>query len=340
MFKPKKILGVDIGSSGVRLAEITKRDNHAQLTNYGYLNFPRPINTNLASSSDRQIAHQAINEICRRAKFTTTRAYSTIPGHCTINQLFNFDRQTPKEVIESWLKNNMPAQHFDSTPLIKWQKIDIGTGKNRSTIHASAADKNVINNYQSLFKETALDLQGLETTYHALGRCLAGSDRRPTMLIDAGDQHTDITITQHGYPLITHSVKFGGNQITAQLAKHLNIDSDQAEQFKKDRQVAVSTEEDSLSQITNKQREKLEVEIREMLTEALRKNIEVDKIIVSGGCAGDKEFTTWLERALNIKAYSGNSWGRIVHRSTIKPLLEEITHYFPVAVGAAMKGLE
>ncbi|NQV13541.1 MAG: pilus assembly protein PilM [Parcubacteria group bacterium] len=331
---PKKNLGVDIGSSGVRIAEITRRGNHAWLTNYGHTSLPQKINTNLASDRECQLVQKAINEICRRARFSTDKAYSTIPGCYTANQTFHFDQQTAKEVIESWVKDNLPTKHLGQDVLIKWQKIHPSTKKGCQTIQASATNKDIIERYQNIFRNTYLNLQDLETNYHALGRSLAGHDHRPTMIIDMGDKYTDVTITQHGHPIITKSLEFGGEQITAALAKHLNIDQDQAEQFKKDRQVAGLLDKDCPLIAS------VRAELRDLLAKALRKKIKLDKIIVSGGCAGDQELVTWLEKSLGVKVYPGNPWSRVVYQEDIKPLLAEITHYFPTAVGVAMKGLE
>ncbi|MBU1178014.1 pilus assembly protein PilM, partial [Patescibacteria group bacterium] len=332
---------VDIGASGARIAEITERDHHAWLSNYGYLAFPQAIDTSLPSNQERQTVQKALSEICRQAKFSTTKAYSVIPGHCAANQIYNFDQQTPKTVIESWLADNMPTKHLGASPLIKWQKINTSTGGKTDTVHASAAAKHVISHYQNLLKGAGLDLQGLETVFHALGRSLAGSDHRPAMIIAAGNKNTDVIITQHGHPLITHSLEFGGQEITNTIAKHLNIGIKEAEQFKKDRQLtATGNNNDSLDQAITKKREQLQQELREILAAALRKNIKVDKTIVSGGCAYDQEFVSWLEKSLGIKTYPGNPWGRVAYQNSIKPLLAEISHFFPVAVGAAMKGLE
>ncbi|MFH2105079.1 MAG: pilus assembly protein PilM [Parcubacteria group bacterium] len=338
---PKKSLGVDIGSSGVRIAEITRRGNHAWLTNYGHTTLPQKINTDLASDRECQLVQNAINEICRRAKFSTDKAYSTIPGCYTANQTFHFDQQAAKEVIESWVKDNLPVKHLGRDILIKWQKIHPSTKKGCQTIQASATNKDIIERYQNIFHNTYLNLQDLETNYHALGRSLAGHDHRPTMIIDMGDKYTDVTITQHNHPIITKSIEFGGGQITAALAKHLNIDQNQAEQFKKDRQILNPPGKDSpLTKIFSVQREKLKSELRDLLAEALRKKVKVDKIIISGGCAGDQEFVAWLEKSLGVKVYPGNPWSRVVYQEDIRPLLAEITQYFPTAVGVAMKGLE
>lgn len=343
MLKAKKFLGVDIGSSGVRVAEITQRGNRVWLANYGYTTLPQKIDTSLASPKERQLVQKAINEVCRRAKFSTDKAYSTIPGFHTSNQIFHFDQQAAKEVVESWVKKNLPTRHLGQNVLIKWHKTYPAPKKGGQAIHASATSKDIINHYQDVFRNTYLNLQGLETNYQALGRSLAGHDHRPTMIIDVGDRHADIVITQHGRPLITKSIEFGGREITDLLARYLNIDKQEAEQFKKDQRSAKSSGiNNPLDKELAAQRTQLKSELRNILAEAMRKNknAKVDKIIVSGGYAFDQEFIAWLEKSLGIKAYPGNPWSRIAYPEEIKPFLAEIIHYFPIAVGAAMKGME
>jgi len=332
-FKPKKYLGVDIGSSGIRMVEIANENGRARLLNYGYADIPENIDLSLSTKKSRELIQRAIGKIKKQAKFSTNKVFGIIPGFFTTSQIFSFDVNTPKETIEAWISKNIDVSKLDSDVFIKWQKLTTPT--KQQNILASAVSKNTISHYKDIFKGAGLKLIGLETTYHALGRSLVGYDERPTLVIDIGKNFTDATVIHNGAPYVSNSIDYGGGNISNTITQQLNLTHGQAEQFKKDANFSYSAD-------IILQHKQLGQDLQKTLSKFLRQSKinKVDKVIVSGGGSRDKKLTSVIQKSLGMKIFTGNPWGRIVYRKEIESLLTEITHQYSIAVGAAMKGVE
>jgi Tfp pilus assembly PilM family ATPase len=341
----KRYLGVDIGSSGVRVVEIENKDGKAKLVNYGYVDLADPIDLSLASVESEKIVLKALVGIRKEAGFSTRKTFGAIPGFLTVNRTFNFDKSTPDSVIRLWVEKNIISDGFlGKDVVVNWQRIG-KNGKSRSlTILASAVSKDLIRKYKTVFKKADLRLLGLETVYHSLARSLVGYDNCPTLVVDIGESFTDFLVVCKGVPYVLESVEFGGGKTTALLAKNLHIEKSRAEQFKKDYHLFFSAR-DKNSFLYNEvwlYGQSLELEVKKVWSDFLRKfgGIKIGKVILTGGCSRDENLFSFFEKSLGIKAFAGDPWGRIICRREIRPMLNEIAPQFSVAAGAAMKGLE
>ena len=330
----KKYLGVDIGSSGIRIVEIANEGRRARLLNYGCAKIHANLDLSLSTKKSQELVQGAIIRIKKQAKFSTNKAFGVIPGFFTVNEVFGFDVDIPKKTIEAWITKNIDVSKLDPDVFIKWQQL-ANPAKQRLDILANAVSKNIISRYKNVFRKAGLKLIGLETTYHALGRSLVGYDELPTLVIDIGEKFTDTTIMHNGTPHTSNSINYGSGNISDTIAQQLNLTRSQAEQFKKDSNFSYSAE-------IRSQHKQLGQDLRQTLSDFLHqsKTNKVDKVIISGGGSQDKKLTTAIGKSLGMKIFTGNPWSRITYREEIKPWLAEIAHQYPVAAGAAMKGIE
>lgn len=207
----------------------------------------------------------------------------------------------------------------------------------------TAAPKNLVSRYMSIFRQAGLKLISLETEAFALSRSLIGNDPATVMIVDIGSITTDICIIEKGVPVLNRSIDLGGLSISKAIAQSLNISLERAEQFKRDFGVSLSTDNQpqginkniaaSLSPIIN--------EIKYVFDlyqgQAAR---PVEKIVLSGGSAFLPNLSGYFEDLFAKPTIIGNPWDKIVYDAGLKAVLDEVGSRMAVAIGLAMRDIK
>ncbi|MBU1131103.1 pilus assembly protein PilM [Patescibacteria group bacterium] len=207
-------------------------------------------------------------------------------------------------------------------------------------ILVTAAPKNLINRYLTIFKAVDLKLLSLETEAFALARSLIGHDQSTIMIADVGSITTDICIIENRIPILNRSIDVGGLTITKAIADSLNINLDRAEQFKRDFGVKANNEANqkgilktitaSLSPIINETRYVLDLYQGQ-------ENRRVEKIVLAGGSAFLPNLAPYFTELFNKPTIIGNPWDRVIYPKELEPILNEIGPRLTVAIGLAMR---
>lgn len=213
------------------------------------------------------------------------------------------------------------------------------TANDNFKILVTAAPKNLVSRYLSIFKQAGLKLLSLETESFALARSLIGKDKSTVMIIDIGSVTSDICIINKGVPVLNRSIDIGGLTISKAIAGSLNVNLERAEQFKRDFGVSTAGGEginktiaDSISPIINEIKYVFDL-YQGQGTQA------VEKIVLAGGSAFLPNLTDYLEKLFNKPTIIGNPWDRVVYPEDLKPVLDEIGSRLAVAIGLAMRDI-
>lgn len=327
LFKNKKCIGWDIGSSGARAVELVDKSGRVNLNNFAHLSYNQDINLSFTNEKNISIVTEALRKLFYKAKFSILNSYAVIPGYYSYNQVINFNNKYSEQQIHNWLNNNISRKAFSGNNiLLDWQLLS--KNDKQKTIFASAVSRSLVDIYKKMFKDAGLKLLGIETSYHALIRSLFGTDNTNAIIIDIGSKFSDITIIKNNIPYATKSLNYGGQNITNELSSQLKVGLDQAEQIKKD---AIAVDKKLIS--------KVKKEINILLEKYHQDNQDKgpDKILLTGGELRNDENSKLFKKYFNIDAYLANPWSRILYNIDLKKHLDDIAPNFAVAVGSAMK---
>lgn len=347
-FTPKQsFLGIDIGTSSIKLVQVGEDNGRPRLMTYGYLEQRSDIVKSDAANSQQTVV-TAIKSLIRDCHVTTAKVITALPSFTVFSSIISLPLMTRKELNSAvrWEAKKFVPMPIDDLVLdwkllketpVKGQPADRAPKNLRVLI--TAAPKSLVKRYIEIFKGAGLELENLETEALALERSLIGSDPAPAMIVDIGAAATDIAVMVDGIPLINRSIDVGGETITKSIAQSMTIDHERAEQFKRDfglssRQQTVSqvpkTIEFVLSSIIN--------EIRFVLNLYRNQGTgPIEKIVLSGGSAFLLNLPGYLEKTLSIKTFIGDPWARVVYPEELRPVLQEIGPRFAVAIGLAMR---
>lgn len=346
-------LGVDIGSSGIKIIELKRDNKRVVLSTYGFsetLGGANPLNSPIENTA------KTINKIWQESGMTSRRVVAGLPNFSVFSSIITLvdvadanlsaaiDAEARKvmplpleEMILDWKKIALPVgQRVDSNG----SSADIKSGaKTVTKILLTGAPKALVNKYIEIFKKAELNLVFLEGEIIALIRSLVGNDKGTIMLVEVGSTTSDLVIIDQGVPVFNRSLDLGGFTVTEAISKSLNIDMQQAEQFKYDLGVAGARSAE-LPESLKKLVSSVASEIKYSLNLFQNNNgKKIEKIIMTGGSAMLYNFSEYLAKELDHNVIIGSPWSLISYPLNIKPLLDEIGPRLSVSVGLAMRGI-
>lgn len=365
----KQYLGIDIGSSAIKLVELSEEKKRPKLITYGYVEQKNDILTQTSQEAKDNIV-KGIQEIQKQARTTSTQVIAALPSYTVFASVIRLPQMNKKDLVKAvnteaakfvpmpveemivdWkiLDDNALTQHFAANESLTGseQKTD-STAKITSKkqkylkILLTAAPKDLVSRYIDIFKQAKLQLVSLETESFALERALIGNDKSPIMMIDMGATATTISVVADSVPLINRSIDVGGISITKAIANSLNIEPDRAEQFKRDFGLAQpnANGESPIPKRIQFMMTSIINEIRYVLKQYESQNqgtVKIDKIILAGGSAWLPNITTYLSQQLDVKVFLGDPWARVIYPLELKPVLQELGPRMAVSVGLAMR---
>ncbi|MBZ9578320.1 type IV pilus assembly protein PilM [Patescibacteria group bacterium] len=361
----KSCLGIDIGTSGIKIVQLSLQRERIKLEKYGEATarifYEKPFRTFEKSTlllSNQDIA-RAILAICKEAKISERKAIFAIPDFSSFFTSFNLPAMTREEVSQAV---RFEARHHIPLPLaevsLDWSIIEGELSDRKKVplkILLAAVPNNVINQYRQIVVLSNLELKALEAEVFGLLRSLIGDDKRVIILLDIGAQSTSCNIIDQGILKVSHSFDVAGNELTQVLAKALNVDYLTAENLKKIHGlkflvsgVPPIEKNQEIPLMTKKVGEILRPLIDLILTETKKtsrsfyqtKGKKVQKVIIAGGSALLPGLKEYFFKSLKQEVEIANPFSDILYSPILEETLKKMGPSYAIAVGMALRGLE
>ncbi len=273
LFSKKSVsyLGVDIGTSSVKMIELLDKGGQAVLKNYGFVEKLPKVETARTEDIINESA-EIIKKIYKETGFTTKNAVAALHNFDVFSSVLN----VPKTNLQEMEKTiRVEARKFVPIPLedvvLDWKILRGETAASKSDKSAkpdksdqqkkdkgkepaappadelslkeqgelevllTAAPRKLVKKYLEIFRVAELNILSLETESFSYVRALLDkNDTSSLMIINIGAAATDIIIIEKQVPVIIRTVDGGGIYITEAIAKNLGINIERAEQFKRD----------------------------------------------------------------------------------------------------------
>ncbi|MBU3922949.1 type IV pilus assembly protein PilM [Patescibacteria group bacterium] len=352
--KSKSILGIDIGTSSIKVVQLRKEENRFELETYGELStfgYLERLNETFQGTSLRTlevVTREMIRILIEKAKVSTKDVIMAIPVFSSFVSIIELPEMAEKELAQAI---EFEARKYVPIPLseviLDWKIIESGTIKNNSHLPSFngkrilliAVPKEVVNKYLKIAEDLKLKIKALELESFSLARSLIIDNKISVCILDIGARATSFTIVDKGIIQMSHSLDVAGAEMTKILAISLNIGSKRAEEFK----LAYgfeNTEEKKkeIKELLSVPMNKIINEIERMVNSYQEKTgRKIEKLILNGGSAQLSGLKEYIEEKLNIKTIIANPWAKVVYKSSLQQKLKEIGPQFSVAAGAAMR---
>jgi len=348
---PKKFLGIDIGTSFVKMVEVSRFGNRRKLESYGSLPasvlYDKKFRTFEKSSllfSSKDIA-RAITAIMEEAQIKTRQAIFSIPDFSTFFTNFELPPMSKEELqqaVRYEARQHIPLPLGEVT--LDWQVIEGKTADERKTnlkILLVAVPNEVINQYREIASASNLELFALEAEAFSLFRSLVGEDEKGNVaIIDIGAQSTTCNIVENKVLKISHSFDMGGNELAKIISKGLNLEYSEAEDLKNKYGIS-GGEKEEVKQVLLPLIDVILLEVQKIFDNFYRQGgKEVEKVILAGGIALLPGLKEYFAQTLKKETEIANPFSNLFYPPILEDTLKEMGPSYSIAVGTALRGLE
>ena len=353
------VIGVDIGTSSLKLVELSHKDGHCSLSTYGFIE-KLEHDAKMSAKDETTFLANQIKSIISKTKFTTNTAIASLPTYAVFTSLISLPHMTNDELAQAvhWeAKNIIPLPLEDivldykvlnapgKKSMFKSAKTDVKAPEFLKVLITGAA-RETVKRYSDIFAESGLNLISLETETFALTRALVGDDPAEALIVEIGNTTTDVIFVQNSVPFLSRSIEVGGQALTRAVINSLNINERRAEQLKRDIGIVMADSSGAgVPKIIENALEPLVHEIKYSLD--LYKNMTVtpgdtfsgvvEKVILTGGTALMPNFAKYLGDQLNVRVVAADPWSRIIYPEDLRPVLAGIGPKFSVSIGLALR---
>ncbi len=346
--KHKSHIGVDIGTSNIKIVQLQPKDNKFVLETYGIVNVSYQIS---AKDSESAIQHTAeiLKNLIKKSQATTNKIVASLPNSAVFTSVIEMPKIPESELkaaIEFEAKKYVPLP-LDEVALswsiiVEKPRINMETnlgnmGKvdnNKNKVLLTAVPNVVVENYLKVFKTAGLEPLALEIEALSLIRSLVNEDDKTVLLVDIGAKNTSINLVDNGYLRFSKNLNVGGDTVTTSVAQSLGINFSRAEQFKKD--FGLSTEGQQIPQVIRPILDIIKNEAAQLVSLFESKGDRIDQILLSGAGAKLPSITDYFG-SLGKQVVLANPWANVAYPPELKPIIEPLGLNLAVAVGLSMR---
>ena len=348
MFLPKKMVGIDVGTAGIKVVEVSRWGQGKTLENYGEIK-----SASLYKESFRKVekgshllsnyfVSRAIRAVLDEAKIKTKAVIFSIPDFSTFCTSFELPPMNANELKEAVYYN---ASQYIPLPVaettLDWQLVSGTPGDNRTgiKIFLVAIPNQIIQDYQKVAQLAGVDLYAVEAESLGLVRSLVRENKNGVCLIDIGVQSTTINIIDRGILKKSYSFDFAGGQLTYSISSALDLGHQQAEELKNKEGLTSSKEE--ISKILYLLIDPLVIEVKKTLSDFYQQEgKDINTVYLTGGTSGLPGLREYFSEVLQKKVEIPNCFSELLYPPILGRSLEKIAPSFSVATGVALGGLE
>jgi type IV pilus assembly protein PilM len=343
--KKKDIVGVDIGSSAVKLVQLREVKGGYQLLNVGILPLPPQAivdNTLMDSSSIVETVKALLVSLEIKAK----DAVCSISGNSVIIRKIPLPVM-PVEELEDQI-------HWEAEQYIPFDINDVNVDfqilspdeqdPSKMNVLLVASKKDIINDYLAVFAEAGLRLVVVDVDSFALQNAYETnyqSDLNEVVaLVNIGASIINLNIVRGGVSLFTRDVQMGGNLYTEEIQKQFGLNTEDAELKKLS---AAASEDPRLTDILQRVNDSIAIEMRRSLDfyNSTAGEERISKVFLSGGAAKTAMLIEAVQQRLSLPVEILNPFQRVAvnEKEFDREYLDEIAPLVTVAVGLATRRL-
>ena len=352
-------VGIDIGTSAIKVVEIKKRGGRAVLETYGaislgpYANLDVGRVTNLPS--DKVV--EALKEVLKQSGVNTTSAAFSIP----VQSSLIFVIELPPQVKESEIPSIVPteARKYIPVPItevaldyfILPKRESSFEEMNNPDAHSLPGEKtqvlvvatqnDAVVRFRSIVSECKLEASFFEIEIFSSVRANFEHELSLVLLMDFGASRTKISLIEFGMVKSCHTINRGGADISTSISQSLSIPFSEAEKMKKEFGLFGSPTEKNLSDIIKVHTNYIFSEANNVLLGYERAHSKtINKVILSGGGALLKGLRETAAENFKAEVEVGHSFAKVGAPAFLEKVLENMSPEFAIALGLALRKLQ
>jgi type IV pilus assembly protein PilM len=354
--KDKSVVGVDIGSSAIKVVQLRKKHGVAVLETYGEIALGPYAGHEVgqaAKLSVEQIA-TSLTDVVRESGVTAHAAGFSIPFTSSLVTMIHLPHTDPKqlskmipyearkyipvpisEVSLDWFVVPQNKQEFLSTEEEETKE------KGKTEVLLVAIHNDVLQKYHQIVDATSIKADFLEIEIFSSIRAALDKTLAPVVIVDMGAATTKLYVIELGVPKVSYLINRGGQDITQALSRSLGISMVRAEEMKREEGlIGEGLEENARDAMLLVLDHILSEANRVLLSYQKRYGKNVSKAVLTGGGAVLQGLLPVAKKHLETEVELSNSFSKIETPAFLEDVLTEVGPEFTVAIGLALRRLQ
>lgn len=360
--KTSSVLGIDVGSSSVKLVQLKNARETVVLETYGEIALGpysgQPVGK--AVKLEPEKLAEAINDLIREANVTASDAGVAIPFSASLISTIdmpNVKEEQLKQMIPIEARKYIPVPVSEVT--LDWfiipkdneddafDRVEEKTTmqKKGREVLVAAIHNDTLKNFQNTMREANIAARFFEIEIFSAIRSSLSTGIAPVVVVDIGAATTKVYVVERGVVRTSHLINVGAQAMTESMSRSLSWSFEKAERMKREWGL---TNSDAYSQDENSRMHeamlstlsRIFAEVnRVLLTYGKRYNKNVSNVVFIGGGASLRGLADVAKKELAVDVVMADAFAKVESPAFLDEVLRSIGPSFAVAIGVALRRL-
>jgi len=366
------VLGIDIGSSSIKVVQLRKTAGQAILETYGELALGPYSGLEIGRATHLPAIKlaEALNDILRESNVTTRKCGVAVPLSASMVSVIEMPilessqlatmiplearKYIPvpiSEVTLDWwvippdeTRSSVPQVPASPNGAIQSGPSAVSPNPQapvKSDVLVVAIHNEAINRYQDIVRQTSLESTFFEIEIFSTMRAVLEQENATVMIFDFGAGATKLYIIDRGIVRVSHTINRGSQEITLGMARALNIPIAEAENLKRSFGLNYKREGADISQLMSATLNFVFSEANRVLLNFERKfNRPISSVVLTGGGINLKGFLEMATASFSVPVVVADPFAKLRAPAFLDPVLKGAGPEFAVAIGIALRKLQ
>ncbi len=364
----QSVVGIDIGSSSIKMVQLRREHGKAVLETYGAISLGpyADLHAGQVARLPAQRLADALRDLMRESNITAKTAGVAIPFTSSLTSIIEIppmSKDQLQRVIPLEARKYIPVPMNEIT--LDWfvipkdefsENMDPNSGEKKKDVMEVllvAIHNDILNTFQSVMTDIQIQPQFYELEVFSAARSSLGHGVAPVMLVDIGASTTKVSIIERGIVRMSHIINQGGQEMTLSITRAMNWDFEKAERVKREQGMQLAG---GIANAPTGPGALPPPSIRTALLSTLGRIIpdthkvllnygkkyqkNVPHIIFTGGGATVKEILPYAQERLGAEVLVAHPFEKVEAPAFLLDVLKEVGPEFAVAVGVALRQIQ
>ncbi len=342
------VLGIDIGTSSIKVVQVKEVKGSAVLETYGEIALGPYANAEVGQSvsAPAEKIGEALKDVLREANATAKAGGFSVPLSGSLINVISLptkDRNDLASMIPIEARKYIPVPISEvaldwfiipdeEAKFLSQQKADEKSA-NSTEVLLVAIHNQVLAKYQLVTEAAALTPRFFEVEPFSMGRASYEHTTAPAMIIDMGASSTRVYIIEFGIIDISHTINRGAQDLTLSIATSTGATFEEAENIKRDKGIAGSEAGSAALEFIFSEARRI------FLSYQRKEGKAVSQVVLVGGGAALKGVQEIASRFFDARIVIGSPFDKVAAPAFIGDVLKGAGPSFASAIGLALRAL-
>jgi type IV pilus assembly protein PilM len=355
----QSVLGIDIGSSSIKIVQLRKKGGKAVLETYGELALGPYAGTEIgrATSLSNEKLAEALRDLLKESNATTRSAGISIAAASSLLSFIKMPDMDAKQLstmipiearkyipvpitevaLDWWIipKQESAFSEFDREPGAE-KPVEKGIDVLLVVIH-----NDVLNKLGQISQTIGLETSFYEIEIFSSMRSVIDQSLDSVMVFDMGAGSTKLYVIERGILRASHTINRGSQEITLALSRSLGGSIGDAEHMKRTIGISNDPEHKNVKEVIMLSLDYVFDETNRVIMNFERKyNRNISKVVLTGGGSLLKGFLELSRQKFQTEVVLADPFAKTEAPAFLEPILRSAGPEFAVAIGIALRKLQ